>query len=165
MDAIFDLRLTPTSHGVHISPVVFLDRGNAGMVIGISLLSCVWAKTYVFHTFFRFMAVILISGLNAINTCISSKPNLDALSFSANSIKKFLLVSKIMGASEAPSLASALTTRKTLRRLRGLSRSQLYCVCPGTQKNDLANSTENLSFFSSLYIFLIEYSQKAQIFC
>ena len=35
---------------------------KCGLVIGISLPSCVWAKTDVFHSFFRFMAAISISG-------------------------------------------------------------------------------------------------------
>jgi len=35
---ISDSRLMPTSHSIHISPVVFLDHKNAGLVLGFPLV-------------------------------------------------------------------------------------------------------------------------------
>ena len=43
-----------TSHGVHISPVVFLYHKNVSMAIGISSLPCVEAETSVIHAICHF---------------------------------------------------------------------------------------------------------------
>ena len=54
--AIFDLRLTPTLHSIHIILVVFLDHKPPGSTVGILLLLCVEAEeeeAEVIHTFFR----------------------------------------------------------------------------------------------------------------
>jgi len=53
MAAIFDLRLTPTSHNSQISAVVFLDYINAGLVLGFPLVPCIEVETSVFHICFR----------------------------------------------------------------------------------------------------------------
>jgi len=41
MAAIFDLWLTPTSHSIQTSPIVFLDLENVGVAVEISLLACI----------------------------------------------------------------------------------------------------------------------------
>jgi hypothetical protein len=61
MAAIFDLLLTPTSNSIQTGPIVIPDHENVGKAVEISLLSCIQAEIYVIHTYFRFMATILIS--------------------------------------------------------------------------------------------------------
>ena len=45
MAAIFDSPFTPISHSVNMSPVVFLDHKNAGLVLRFPLLPCIEAET------------------------------------------------------------------------------------------------------------------------
>ena len=58
--------------------------------LGFPLIPCIKAETKVFHTCFWFIAAILISGLDTVINCTSSKSNSDALPFSENCIKKCL---------------------------------------------------------------------------
>jgi len=109
MTAIFDSRLTPTLHSILISPVVFLDHKNTGLVLGMLLLPYVEAETYVIQTFFRLTAAILISSLTTVINCTSSKFYLDALPFRENRIEKFLPVSKIIGGIGSPPLDTNVT--------------------------------------------------------
>ena len=51
MAAIFDLWLTPTTHSIQTSPIVFLDLENVGIAVEISLLSCIQAEIYVIICF------------------------------------------------------------------------------------------------------------------
>jgi hypothetical protein len=69
MAAIFDLLLTPTSHSIQTSPVVFLDPENVGVAVEILVLSCIHGDIFDIHTYFRFMAAILISGWNTVICC------------------------------------------------------------------------------------------------
>jgi len=47
MTAIFDLPPTLTWESIYTNPDVFLDPENVGVAVGIVLLSCVLASTYV----------------------------------------------------------------------------------------------------------------------
>ena len=85
--AIFDLRLTLTSHSVHMSPFGFLDHETADLVLEISLVPCIECETQVFHTCLQFMDAILISGPVTVINCTSLKSNLDAIPFSENRTK------------------------------------------------------------------------------
>ena len=42
--AIFVMRLTPTLHSVQISPVVFIDHKNAGLVVRFLLPHCIESR-------------------------------------------------------------------------------------------------------------------------
>jgi len=58
MAAIFDLLVTLTSESICISRSVLLVPENAGVAIGISLLSCIKAKIFVIAYVLSVMAAI-----------------------------------------------------------------------------------------------------------
>ena len=69
MAVIFDRRFTPTSHSIHVSPVLFLDPDTVNIAAGIVLLSCIDISTSGFAATVLNLSFPVTSVNKGVNKC------------------------------------------------------------------------------------------------